>query len=220
MLVPAILHKDQIAREFQKHFYSNDILLETGSLQNWIPDIVENPSFETRQYAIVDHENKLIGYLGYRINYYNSSVYNFGLFSFDRGNAIIGRDLYNHMNELIQKYHRVEWRMVGGNPVERHYDRFCQMHNGTKHVLKDAVKDESGNYRNDIIYEIVSGGGEMTNKEKLIVLCRGASNKAIAKYFAERDTCDFCIFEHGSPECKKHDCKEGIHKWLESEVEE
>lgn len=158
MLVPAILYKEQIAREFQKHFYSNDILLETGCLQNHVPDIAENPSFETRQYAIVDKFNKLIGYLDYRIDYYNSCVYNFGLFSFDRGNAIIGRDLFNHMNELVQRYHRVEWRMVGGNPVERHYDKFCKKHNGTKHVLRDAVKDEDGNYRDDIIYEIVNGG--------------------------------------------------------------
>lgn len=62
------------------------------------------------------------------------------------------------MDELVQRFHRVEWRMVGGNPVERHYDKFCEKHDGTKHVLRDAVKDEDGNYRNDIIYEIVNGG--------------------------------------------------------------
>lgn len=156
MLVPAIMYKEQIAREFQKHFYSIDMFYETGGLHNWIPTIDESPDFSTRQYAIVDKENKLLGYLGYRINHYNSCVYNFGLFSFDKGNQIIGRDLFNHMDELVQKYHRVEWRMVGGNPVERHYDKFCEKHNGTKHVLRDAVKDEDGNYRNDIIYEIVN----------------------------------------------------------------
>jgi hypothetical protein len=45
--------------------------------------------------------------------------------------------------------------MVGGNPVERSYDRFCNKYGGTKHVLKDAMKDECGNYHDDIIYEIV-----------------------------------------------------------------
>lgn len=159
MLVPAILYKEQIKREFQKHFYSNDMMLETGGLHNWTPDIDESPDFNTRQYAIVGKDEELIGYLAYKINYYNSSVYNFGLFSFDRGNAILGRDLYNHMNELVQKYHRIEWRMVGGNPIERHYDKYCEMHQGTKHILKDAVRDETGNYRNDVIYEIVNGGG-------------------------------------------------------------
>ena len=46
--------------------------------------------------------------------------------------------------------------MIGGNPVERSYDKFCERHNGTKHVLKDALKDAEGNYRDSIIYEIVT----------------------------------------------------------------
>lgn len=47
------------------------------------------------------------------------------------------------MEELVNIFHRVEWRMVGGNPVERSYDKFCKMHNGTKHILKDALGDMS-----------------------------------------------------------------------------
>lgn len=153
MLRPAILYREQIVREFQKYFYSKDMLYETGGLYNWSPIIEDSPDFDRRQYAIVDKDDNLIGYLGYHINYYN-----FGLFSFDRGNPTIGRDLFNHMNELVQRYHRVEWRMVGGNPVEKHHDKFCEQHGGTKHILKDASRDEDGNYRNDVIYEIVKGG--------------------------------------------------------------
>ena len=45
--------------------------------------------------------------------------------------------------------------MVGGNPIEKHYDKFCFNHNGTKHILKDAFKDKYGKYHDDIIYEII-----------------------------------------------------------------
>ena len=45
--------------------------------------------------------------------------------------------------------------MIGGNPVEKHYDKFCEKYNGTKHVLKDAIKDKFGKYHNDVIYEII-----------------------------------------------------------------
>lgn len=45
--------------------------------------------------------------------------------------------------------------MVGGNPVERNYDQFCELHRGNKHVLKDAIRDSEGNYHDDIIYEII-----------------------------------------------------------------
>ena len=60
--------------------------------------------------------------------------------------------------KLISQYHlhRVEWRMIGGNPAERAYDRFCKKYNGTKHILKDVMKDREGNYHDDIIYEIIT----------------------------------------------------------------
>ena len=64
--------------------------------------------------------------------------------------------MFNKLEELVSRLHRVEWRMVGGNPAERGYDSFCKRHNGTKHILKDAIKDRNGNYRDDVIYEIVN----------------------------------------------------------------
>ena len=46
--------------------------------------------------------------------------------------------------------------MVGRNPRERSYDRFCKKFGGTKYILRDAIKDQYGNYHNDIIYEIIN----------------------------------------------------------------
>lgn len=45
--------------------------------------------------------------------------------------------------------------MIGGNPVEKHYDKFCKKFNGKKLVLTDAVKDRQGKYHEDVIYEII-----------------------------------------------------------------
>ena len=61
------------------------------------------------------------------------------------------------MEKIIKEYnvHRISWRMVSGNPVERHYDRFCDKYGGKKFVLTDAIRDRSGNYHNDVIYEII-----------------------------------------------------------------
>ena len=109
MLVPAILYKEQISKEFQRKFYTEDMFLETGSLYQWSPEILDNPADGQFDYAII-HNNKL---------------------------------------------NRVEWRMIRGNPAERSYDKFCKKHNGKKHILKDAIKDKQGNYRDDVIYEIV-----------------------------------------------------------------
>lgn len=156
MLVPAILYKEQINKEFQKYYYTTDMLYETGCMCNCNPEIAECPSESQFQYAIIDKDEKLIGYLGYSVDWYASNAYNFGLFSFDRGNVLVGRDVFDKLEELIKTLHRVEWRAVGGNPACRGYDSFIERHNGTKHVLKDSIKDKNGKYHDNIIYEIVS----------------------------------------------------------------
>lgn len=155
MLVPAILFKSEIENGFKKLFYTNDMFFVNSNLDQWIPDIAENMNEGWFQYAIVDGE-KVIGYLGYYVNYYTSNVYNFGLISFEKGNPLIGKDLFEKMEELVSRFHRIEWRMIGGNPVERSYDKFCKKHNGIKHVFKDVLKDAEGNYRDSIVYEIVT----------------------------------------------------------------
>lgn len=155
MLVPAILFKSEIENGFKKLFYTSDMLFENGSLNQSIPDISESTNEGLFQYAIISGE-KVIGYLEYYVNYYTSNVRNFGLISFDRGNPLIGKDLFEKMEELVSRFHRIEWGMIGGNPVERSYDKFCERHNGTKHVLKDVLKDTEGNYRDSIVYEIVT----------------------------------------------------------------
>ena len=156
MLIPAIIYKAEIQRKFQEYTYSNDMIYYTGYLGNEIPTISENNDGYTFQYAIVKN-SKLIGYFTYCIDWYTSCASRFGLFSFDRGNKVIGLDIYREMKKIISDYrlHRIEWRMIGGNPVEKHYDRFCNKFNGKKHILTDAVMDRQGKYHDDIIYEII-----------------------------------------------------------------
>ena len=156
MLVPAILYKDEIIKCMQKYFYTDDMMYATGCMENWVPNIVESPEEGCYQWAMVDSNDKLIGFLVYRVDFYVSKAYNFGLFSFDRGNVLVGKDVYTKLEELVNTYHRVEWRAVSGNPACRGYDNFIKRHNGNKHILKDCIKDRNGNYHDDIIYEIVN----------------------------------------------------------------
>lgn len=159
MLIPAIVKKNEIIEEFKKLYYTEDMMYETGGLGNWFPNILDEPESGRFQYAIVDSKDKLIGYLDYNIDWYSSCASRFGLISFDKGNPILGKTLFEEMNKLINDYrlHRIEWRMIGGNPVEKSYDRFCEKYNGAKHVLRDAFKDKYGKYHDDIIYEIILG---------------------------------------------------------------
>ena len=60
MLKPAILYKEEIIKGFQEYFYTDDMMFETGCMNNWCPDISEEPDESTFQFAIV-HNEKLIG---------------------------------------------------------------------------------------------------------------------------------------------------------------
>ena len=83
-------------------------------------------------------------------------VNNFGLISFYKGNALVGKDIFDKLEELIHKFHRVEWRAISGNPACRGYDKFVKKHNGKKLILTDVCKDADGNYHDDYIYEIIN----------------------------------------------------------------
>lgn len=156
MLVPAILHKEQIEKGFRRYYYTTDMMYETGNLCNWNPEIAECPNESRFQYAVVDENEKLIGYLEYSVDWYSSTAYNFCMLSFDRGNPQFGIDVYNKLEELVNRFRRMEWHAVSGNPACRSYGRFVAKHGGCKHVLKYAIRDREGKYHDDIIYEIVN----------------------------------------------------------------
>lgn len=156
MLAPAILYKEQIIKQFQNIYYTDDMMYITGCLDNWSPNIQECPNDSLFQFAILDNNKKLIGYLGYSIDWYSSKVYNFGLISFDKGNILVAKTVYETLEKLVNNFHRIEWRAISENPACRGYDNFIKKYNGKKHVLKDSIKDRQGKYHDDIIYEIVS----------------------------------------------------------------
>ena len=155
MLKPAILYKKEIEQNILNLAYSDEMFLFTGTLKYIIPDFEDNNG-SLYQYAILD-KDKIIGYFTYYIDWYTSSVSNFGLIAFEKGNSNIGINIYREIKRIINEYHihRIEWRMVGNNPVEKHYNKFCKKYNGNKYILKDALRDKQGLYHDDVIYEIV-----------------------------------------------------------------
>ena len=72
MLIPAIIKKNEILEAFKRYYYTDDMMYETGGLSNWLPNIQEETENGRFQYAIVNSEEKLIGYLDYNIDWYTS----------------------------------------------------------------------------------------------------------------------------------------------------
>lgn len=156
MLKPAILYKDEIVKKMCEYIYSTDMMFYSGWIGFDPPEISPNSDGTNYQYAILD-KGEVVGYFTYIIDWCSSQAKCFGLYSFDKGNKIIGIDVYRELKKIINEYHihRMEWRMIGGNPVEKHYDKFCKKYNGKKFVFTDCIKDRNGNYHNDVVYEII-----------------------------------------------------------------
>lgn len=106
MLEPAIIHKEKLLSLFAKEIYTEDYLLYIG-----YPNCFMLPKIEARdnvyQWAILDN-GKVIGYFAYCVDLVIDCVNSFGVYSFDRGNSIIGFDVFKKMEELVSRHHRVE----------------------------------------------------------------------------------------------------------------
>lgn len=155
MLVPAICHKEELEKLFAREIYTEDYFLYIGYRYGYELPIIKAED-RLRQYAIVSGET-IIGYLEYRIDPETDSIYNFGLYSFSKGNPVVGKDVFEHMEMLVNTHRRIEWRMIACNPVKKHYDKFCLIrHNGNRVRLRDVCKDFNGNYCDEYIYEIIN----------------------------------------------------------------
>lgn len=162
MLKPAILYRDEIYNEFLRKSYSDEMFLYMGCIATSMPEIQERNDGGVYQYAIIDNY-ELVGYFCYEVDWYSSTAHCFGLMGFKKSSAI-GIDIIRELRKLINDYNirRIEWRMIGGNPVEKHYDKFCKRYNGRKLVLHDAIRDRKGKYHDDVIYEILFDRKEET----------------------------------------------------------
>lgn len=164
MLVPAICYKEELLRKFAKEIYTERYFFYTGyGHSHNLPVISETDSDNIYQYAIVDKKKNVIGWFAYKIYVDTQSAENFGLYAFDdedysimRNALVLGHDVFNKMEELVNTYHRVSWRLIQGNPIEPSYDRFCAKHNGNKVVLHDVTVDPWGQYRGESIFEIIN----------------------------------------------------------------
>lgn len=158
MLKPAICYKEQLEDALKSYYYTEDMFYFNGCTDSSPLNIAENTDDGKYQFVVVDSNNKLIGYIGFYVDKYLSSARGFGVFSFDRGNPIMGLDTYKLIKKLIGKLHRVEFVAIEGNPAIRAYDKFLKKYQdiGRRIKLTDETRDIDGNYRDEYIYEFVN----------------------------------------------------------------
>lgn len=117
MLKPAICYKEQLEKALERYFYSKEMMYFQGLYNmNYLLSIDSKSEGGRKQFAVVSDidDNKLIGYIDYIEDLYSSCVRSFGSWGFEN-NPTMGKDLYELLETLVKKYHRVEFRAVKGN---------------------------------------------------------------------------------------------------------
>ena len=169
MLVPAMCYKDEIEKAYTRLAYTQKLMWYDGCIENFKHELTEEDG--KYQYAIVE-SGQVIGYISFRVDWYCSMAYNFGLMSFmdiyfdnpSQEYKSTKPIIFKAIREVIRmvesfNLHRIDWRCVGGNPAERGYlgilKHFEDKYDIARGVFRDNMKDRHGNYHDTIMFELI-----------------------------------------------------------------
>lgn len=158
MIKPAILYKEELSKAFNQKLYTQEYLWYEGGIDNYEHEIKEEQ--DKFQYAIIDND-KVIGFISFRVDWYCSCVFNFGLINFSGQPSMAIFSAIREVIKMIEGFnlHRIDFRCVSGNPAECGYDGIIERFRGKyklrKVDFKDNIKDRQGKYHDTIMYELI-----------------------------------------------------------------
>ena len=159
MLVPAITKKQELEEAFKNILYTRKLMYFNGCVENFPHEIkTESDLFN---FAILSKELELIGYIDFRLNLYDSKVFNFGLIKFCDGYEMTIASAIIEVIKYIQglRPHKIDFRCVADNPAAFGYIKimnlFSLQYYTNKITLHDVFKDLVGNYHDMLIFEFI-----------------------------------------------------------------
>lgn len=112
-----------------------------------------------RSYVSVDKDNNVIGYLHYSIDRYSNNVYDFVIVNFTKKiNVTFALDLKKFLLDVFLKFNfdKAEWCVIVGNPIEKSYDKICEIAGGRiVGTFKRNIKLFDNEYYDKKFYEVL-----------------------------------------------------------------
>lgn len=158
MIKPAILYKEELSKAFNQKLYTQEYLWYEGGIDNYEHEIKEEQ--DKFQYAIIDND-QVIGFISFRVDWYCSCVFNFGLINFSGQPSMAIFSAIREVIKMIEGFnlHRIDFRCVSGNPAEKRYCKIVQRFELTYRIrlvrFFDNIKDRQGKYHDTIMYELI-----------------------------------------------------------------
>lgn len=160
MLVPALTRKAEIESAFDAIAYTDKAMYYEGCIYNFGHELKQDDN--SYIYAIIAEDKHLVGYISYRIEWYWSQAYNFGLMCFDddpKYKLTMALGIKQVIDQILSyNLHRIEFRAVGSNPAVSGYRKIVNAftdYTCNEITFTDYMKDRSGNYCNMIMFELL-----------------------------------------------------------------
>lgn len=155
MIKPAQLYQEELNRLYTKTFYDSKYMYYRGCWGTSELNIPNN-TYDSHHFAILNHNQELIGYVCYAINFASKVASNFGIISF-KPFVCFGRDLTKIIDDIFIKYgmNKIEFRAFADNPIIKHYYNFIHKYGGrVVGTLIDSVMLEDGELHDDVMFEL------------------------------------------------------------------
>lgn len=156
-IVPAYLFKNDIENEFAKLAYTEKLMWFDGCIENFHHEVTEEDC--KYQFAICE-DGKLVGFISFRVDWYCSMAFNFGLISFSDSKVATFKAI-REVIKMVKSFnlHRIDFRCVGGNPAEKRYNKIIKRFESEYSIRSvrflDNIKDRQGKYHDTIMYELI-----------------------------------------------------------------
>lgn len=106
---------------------------------------IKDTTWDRLQYVSVNSNGEILGYLCAFLDLKINSVSSLFVMNFYEPSLCFSKDFYGFLDTLTQRYSKVNWSVVVGNPAEAMYDRVAKRHGGRivgtkeKHVIIDGA---------------------------------------------------------------------------------
>lgn len=155
-IVPAVAYKDEIIRQSDLLRYSDKMLFYNGCYEHGRINIETESTNGRFQWAIVDADRNLVGYISYQADYYSRSIYSFGLINFTDNHAALTAGVLQAVRHIKSlNPHRIEWRCLSDNPACIRYTKIVKRYKGRSIHLQDVFRDTTGKYHDEDVFEII-----------------------------------------------------------------
>lgn len=158
MLRPAQLYKDKLAEENIKSWYDSRNIYWNGGVGDSVIDLPDH-TYDRHDFVSVDKQNNVLGYIGYNVDWVAMSASRFSIISFQKGNMIFVKDLYQAICDLFYTYHmnRISWLAYADNPAVKGYRNFIKRHGGREcGYQRQVVKLLDGTLHDIVYFEILA----------------------------------------------------------------